>query len=157
MIFINYKKYRDITLGALICIGISMIISLMIKDSMYPWYTTLIKPSFNPPSWIFAPVWTILYSMIGATFSLLLRDIKQYRLPFITFSLQYFLNIIWSSLFFYLHRVDLALYDLFAMVFLMIIFMWQIKNNRILFYLSLQYLLWICFAAILNFNIYILN
>jgi len=157
MISINYRKYTDIMIGALICVGISMIISLMIKGSMYPWYTTLTKASFNPPSWVFAPVWTILYLMKGTIFALLLRDVRQYKYPLITFSLQYILNIIWSPLFFYLHRIDLALYDLFMMVILTILFILQIKNEKVLLYLSLPYLVWISFAMILNFNIYILN
>lgn len=151
------KKYYYEIVASVTCVAIGMLTSLVVKDNMYPWYTDLIKPSFNPPSWIFAPVWTFLYVLMGITFARLLKNFSKYKIESVIFSLQYLYNIVWSSLFFYYHRIDLALYDVLLMLILMIIFVMRVKKDKTLALLSLPYIVWISFAALLNYQIYLLN
>jgi tryptophan-rich sensory protein len=127
------------------------------------WYSTLVKPVFNPPSYIFAPVWTILYFMMGVSLYLVLvkkgkakaKD-KEKAINF--FYTQLALNIAWSILFFGLHDPLLALIDIvFLWGFIMLtIFKFHLidKTASLLLF---PYLWWVSFAAVLNYSIWFLN
>jgi translocator protein len=130
-------------------------------SSIPTWYSTLNKPSFNPPNWIFGPVWTLLFLLMGISLYLIWNrgfNNQSVKIAVIIFAIQLALNIIWSLLFFGLR------YPLFA--FIEIIMLWlAILITIIKFYninvtaalLLIPYLLWVSFAAILNYSIYILN
>lgn len=118
------------------------------------WYQTLHKPSFQPPAFIFGPVWTLLYIMLGIA----LVKIKEQRpkLLFI-FLLQLAFNFIWSPLFFLYHQIHWALLDLSAMVVLNFYLLMCVRKQNTIFLLLLPYNLWLWFALLLNVNIYLLN
>ena len=123
-----------------------------------PWYSQLIKSNFNPPDWIFAPVWTILYLMM--TFAIWLfwhsknRDMNTIYIYFI----HILFNTTWSIIFFALHNILLALINLMILISLIIILILRFKRvNYVSAYLMIPYLLWSCYALFLNFNLYILN
>lgn len=120
------------------------------------WYVSLIKPSFQPPSWIFGPVWTVLYFMIGVAGYRLLQC-KNCRL-FLLFCVQLILNLVWSWLFFGLQRIDLALIDL-ALLFIAVatLCLMLVKQNVRIMWWLIPYMLWLTFALVLNYQIYILN
>lgn len=123
------------------------------------WYFYLNKPSFNPPNWIFSPVWLILYTLIGVSFYLFHKK-NQFKSKniYILYAFHMFLNCIWSILFFEMHQILFALIDLFLMIVTLIILMkYFYKLNKISFYLLISYLIWISFAFLLNYNILILN
>jgi tryptophan-rich sensory protein len=128
--------------------------SIVTIPSVKTWYITLVKPSFNPPSWVFAPVWTTLFALIGIALYLVWK--KKNNLFW--FWVQLLLNILWSFLFFGLHLPLLALYEIlilwFAIVMTMITF-WSYNKKASL--LLLPYLLWVTFATFLNFSIAQLN
>lgn len=126
-------------------------------DSISTWYAGLIKPSFNPPNWIFGPVWSILYLLMGI--SLYLVWIKKYNKPaFMLFGIQLFLNALWSILFFGMRMPLFAFIEiifLWIAILMTIIFFYRI--NKISAYLLIPYILWVSFAAVLNFTIAVLN
>jgi benzodiazapine receptor len=132
------------------------------KPSVETWYPTLIKPSFNPPNWIFMPVWTLLYVLMAVAAGLVWDKIKEQNeevkkaLGF--FLIQLTLNAIWSYLFFGLKNPMLALIEI-ALLWLMIYetYLKFTKINKIAGYLLIPYMAWVAFAGILNASIWWLN
>lgn len=137
--------------------GISGIATL---DGIRDWYINLQKPFFNPPNYLFGPVWTFLYLNMGISFYLILQsDESRIKKEAITvFSIQLFLNFCWSFLFFHFHLIGVA----FAEIILLLLFILAMINsfnkvNRMAAWLQLLYLLWVSFASILNGAIFCLN
>jgi len=130
-------------------------------SSVNSWFATLNKPSFNPPSWLFGPVWTTLYIMMGVSFFIIWKSHakldKRYT-GYTYYWLQLALNFLWSFLFFYFQRPDLALIDI-VLLFIMIastIFSFR-KISQTAAWLLVPYLCWVAFATALNFEIWRLN
>lgn len=125
------------------------------------WYATLAKPTLNPPGWIFGPVWTTLYALMGIAAFLVWKkgwDRKDVRKALVVFGLQLVLNAVWSIIFFGLHSPLWALVDItlmwLAIVWTMILFY---KISKPAMWLLLPYILWVSFASYLNYFIWILN
>jgi len=124
------------------------------------WYASLHKPSWNPPSWIFGPVWTALYAMMAVAAWLVWRagGWKEQRRALTLFLLQWFLNALWTPLFFGLHRPGFAFAEIvllwLALAATLALF-WQVKKAAGV--MLLPYLAWVSFAAVLNFVIWRLN
>jgi benzodiazapine receptor len=130
------------------------------SSSVGTWYAALQKPSFNPPAWVFGPVWTVLYLMvaIAAWLIWLKHGIADAQLPLALFGLQLALNMAWSVLFFGLRNPGLALVDIallwLAIVATLVAF-WRLSPAAGA--LLLPYLAWVSFAAILNYSLWALN
>ena len=123
-----------------------------------PWYSLLNKPTFNPPDWIFAPVWTSLYLMMTISVWIFWhsknRDIKTIYIYFI----HLIFNTTWSVVFFVFHKMFFALIILIFLIVLIIILILRYKRvTKISAYLMIPYLLWCCFALILNLSLILLN
>lgn len=125
------------------------------------WYSTLNKPIFSPPNWIFGPVWTTLYLLMGvAAYMVWQKGLKKKH---IKNALYYFLaqllfNFMWSILFFGLRSPILGLVDIFLLWVLILITMIRFyKISRLASYLLIPYLLWVSFATLLNLSILLLN
>ncbi len=128
--------------------------------SIGEWYNSLNKPTWNPPSWVFGPAWTLLYLMMGMAAWLVWREggWREQRRALVLWLIQWFLNALWTPLFFGLHRPGLAFAEivlLWLTVALTAFVFWQIKRAAGL--LLLPYLAWVTFAAVLNFTIWRLN
>ncbi|MFO7526088.1 MAG: TspO/MBR family protein [Ignavibacteriaceae bacterium] len=124
------------------------------------WFASLNRPSFSPPNWIFGPVWTILYILLGLSLYLIWKQIpsKERNNAILIFSIQMFLNFIWSFVFFYFNQIGLALIviiGLWLSIILMINRFYKIKPLAA--YLNLPYILWVTFASALNAGYFILN
>ena len=150
---------RDI-FKLLISVGFPLLIgflgSFFTASSVSTWYVTLNKPSFNPPNWVFGPVWTVLYILMGISLFLVWKS--DNRLAFILFGVQLGLNLLWSLLFFGLQQPFFAFIEivlLWGAIIATIIVFYSI--SRIAALLLVPYILWVTFAAILNFMIYWLN
>jgi benzodiazapine receptor len=143
----------DKILGPILCLGIGMISGWLSNSGPSLWYDALLKPTFNPPAWIFGPVWTGLYLMIGYVFG---RLWIQSRKHFYALSVHFLFNLAWSPLFFGLHQITWAFYDLLILWGTLIAFMIWGRSLKIVF-LLIPYALWITFALILNFEIIRLN
>jgi translocator protein len=125
------------------------------------WYNALNRPTFTPPDWLFAPVWTALYIMMGVAVSRVWRcglDSPGVKSALAVFAIQLILNAIWSPLFFGMHSPLLGLLDIVALwlvIAVTIILFWQVNHPAAL--LLVPYILWVSFAAILNLRIWQLN
>ena len=151
------KKYNAEIIGAILCLMIGILAGYTTKSSDFGWYATLHKPTFNPPNWIFGPVWTILYLLMGLALAKLWRFRNIYALPLRLFILQLVFNALWSPLFFKLHRIDLALYDIAALWLTLMILLVTIWKNKLVLILLLPYGLWVSFALLLNASLFYLN
>lgn len=153
------KKYSAEIKGSLICLSLGMLAGYSASNSSSDWYKNLIKPSFNPPDWVFPLVWSILYVMMGIVLGQIWSNKLQPRRSLLLsiFTVQFFYNLSWSPLFFYLHRIDLALYDIFLLETSIIMFIISARHQRTIILLFLLYLLWVSYALVLNFTIYQLN
>lgn len=135
--------------------------SIFTVSAIPTWYTTLVKPALNPPSWIFGPVWTTLYALMGIAAFLVWKkgwDRKDVRNALTVFGLQLVLNTIWSIIFFGLHSPFFAFVDIvllwLAIVWTMILFY---KISKPAMWLLVPYILWVSFASYLNFMLWTIN
>ena len=143
-----------------ICEGVGIAGGICTAQSVSTWYQTLNKPSFNPPSWIFAPVWTTLYAMMGIACYLIYQKKDTLGAPaaLFVFSVQLALNLLWSVLFFCKKTPAGALIEiafLWVAILLTTVLFWKISRKAAI--LLLPYLLWVSFASLLNFEIWRLN
>jgi tryptophan-rich sensory protein len=125
------------------------------------WYPTLIKPPFNPPAWIFGPVWTVLYIMMGVSAFLVWRQgfaTEGVRLALTVFAVQLALNGLWSILFFGMQAPGWALVEIGALwlaIVLTIVLFWRVSPTAGI--LLLPYWAWVSFATVLNASLWWLN
>ena len=150
--FLTFILFFVITFSASFIGGLA---SISFKE---PWYSQLVKSNYNPPDWIFAPVWTTLYLMMTLAVWFFWhsknRDIGTVYIYFI----HIVFNTTWSIVFFGLHQILLALIVLVILIILIVILIFKFKRvNYVSAYLMIPYLLWSCYALFLNFNLYILN
>lgn len=157
------KKINIVKLAVaiIICELAGIIGSLFTAPKIATWYSALNKPSFNPPSWIFGPVWTALFFLMGVAAYFIwekLASDKRARGALVIFGVQLALNILWSVLFFGMKN---PLYALIEIIVLWVAILASIiafnKIDKKAAYLLLPYILWVSFAAFLNFSIWRLN
>ena len=149
---------RWITLAGflLLVIGGGMAIGFVTRPDT--WYAALAKPSFNPPNWVFGPVWTILYVLIAIAGWRTWQRLPRTATAMSLWALQMALNFAWSPAFFALHRVDIAFVIVLAMLaaiagFIVV----SRRTDRVSALLFAPYLLWVAFASTLNGAIWRLN
>ena len=123
-----------------------------------PWYSLLVKPSFNPPSWIFGPVWTTLYLMMTIAIWIFWHSKNRNMNTVYIYFIHIIFNTTWSIVFFVFHEIFLALAVLIILILLIIILMIRFKRvNLLSYYLMIPYLLWCFYALLLNLSLIILN
>ena len=145
----------------LICQGAGIIGSLFTAPAVRNWYQTINKPSFNPPNWVFAPVWTTLFILMGIALYLVWRessqDKKVTRIRLIFF-VHLGLNILWSVLFFGRQNPGLAFLEILVLLGFIIYLVKAFgRINKTAGWLLVPYLAWVSFASILNYSIWRLN
>ena len=152
------NKFLSFTLFVLITFSASFVGGVATIEFKEPWYSLLIKPTFNPPDWIFGPVWTILYFMMTiAIWNFWHSKNRDMNTVYIYF-IHLIFNATWSITFFVFHKIVLALLTLIFLICLIIILILRFRRvNMLSFYLMIPYLLWCCFALVLNFNLLLLN
>lgn len=156
------SKIVKIVAVVIICLTVGYFSGMVTREAITDWYPTLIKPIFNPPNWIFAPVWTALYIMMGIAAGLVWSKIEiqkeAVKKALIFFAIQLALNALWSYLFFGLHNPLLAGLEIIVLWLMIYETYAQFsKINKIAGYLFIPYIAWVSFAAILNFSIWWLN
>jgi benzodiazapine receptor len=156
------NKITRILVVVVTCLAIGYFSGMVTCSAITTWYPTLVKPSFNPPNWIFAPVWSMLYIMMGVAAGLVWNRIDHekevVKNALIFFAVQLGLNALWSYLFFGLKNPMLAGVEI-VILWLMIYETYTkfAKINSIAGYLFIPYLLWVSFAMVLNGSIWWLN
>ena len=143
-----------------VCATAALVGSAFTEPSIPEWYGSLVKPSFTPPSWLFGPVWSVLYFAMAIAGWLVWRRQRESSttLPLVLFGGQLLLNVLWSVLFFGLQAPGIALIEiltLWVMILATLLSFWRI--SPIAGWLFVPYLAWVSFASILNFEIWRLN
>ena len=157
-------RIRDIwklVVSIIACLAAGAIGSIFTRQAIPTWYATLEKPAFNPPNWLFAPVWTLLYLLMGVAAFLVWRkglENRQVRIALIVFLVQLVLNALWSVAFF---GLESPLFGVVVIAALWVAILFTVlKFYRISLAASVlmwPYLLWVTFAAVLNSSIWLLN
>jgi len=177
------KKIVKFIISILICQGAGLLGSVFTAPAISTWYGALQKPSFNPPNWVFAPVWTALFFLMGVSLYLVWVNNWTVEIPadrprkiwnrfserlwlgswreenaMAIFALQLVLNILWSIIFFGLKLPGLAFFEIlmlwFAILYTIVNFY---RISKPASYLLLPYILWVTFAGFLNFTIWMMN
>jgi len=153
------NKYVKLTLSIILCLSAGFLGSFFTITSVGSWYSEINKPFFNPPNWIFGPVWTTLYILMGISLYLIWTNKNKKKETAIKlFFTQLILNSLWSILFFGLQSPLLAFIEIIILwVAILLTIMKFHKISKTSAYLLVPYLLWVSFASILNLSIYLLN
>jgi benzodiazapine receptor len=151
-----FKLIVSITLP----LGLGSIAGIFTSKAVPVWYAALNRPSFNPPNYLFGPVWTTLYILMGFSLFLIWKQdkSKERNLAILAFFIQLALNFAWSFIFFYFNMIGVALVEIIILwlnIILMLIQFYKIKPLAA--YINIPYLLWVTFASILNASYFLLN
>lgn len=155
------KRFIKILISIVICVAVGAFAAMYTQSTVNTWYPTLNKPFFNPPNWLFAPVWTFLYILMGIALGIVWSKgfyDKRVRTALYFFALQLILNAGWSVLFFGLKQPFWALVEIIAL-FIVLLFTYRrfkVVDKRAA-YLLIPYIAWVAFATALNFEIWRLN
>ncbi|MEG3656626.1 TspO/MBR family protein [Arenibacter palladensis] len=155
------KQLTYIAISVAVCLMIGFLSSFATQSSVNDWYLELNKPSFNPPNWIFAPVWTVLYIMMGVSAGIVWAKGFYHiwvKTALYHFGIQLLFNALWSIIFFGFKNPFAALLVILALLVLLIFTIkWFKVVSTTAAYLLIPYLLWVCFATALNYKIWELN
>ncbi len=149
-----------LVISIFVCLVAGLIGSIFTISSIPVWYATLNKPFFSPPNWLFAPAWTILYILMGIALFYVWKapKVKKTNEGLMLFGAQLLFNVIWSIVFFGFRSIVGGVLSI--VVLLILILMTTVQFYRIdkrAAYLMVPYLLWVCFATMLNIAVYFLN
>ena len=151
------NKYLSLLILLLVTFIAPVIGSYVTSVFKEPWYSEIIQPSFNPPSWVFPPVWSTLYVMMSIAIWRVWTAFFNSRILKLYF-FHLFFNCIWSIIFFGFHQIGLALINIIVILFFIIVLMKEyLKIDKLSFYLMIPYFLWSSFALVLNASIFFLN
>ena len=144
----------------LLPLAVGGIAGIFTTEAIPGWYASLNQPSFNPPNWVFGPVWTMLYIILGFSLFLIwkLPSGKERNQAIIVFMVQLIFNFCWSFFFFYFKMIGLALLDivvLWIMIVAMLVRFYKLKP--VAAYINIPFLLWVTFATALNIAYFFLN
>jgi len=147
-------------ISIMIPLVIGFISGFFTASGVNEWYTTLNRPSFNPPNWLFGPVWTTLYILMGISLYLVWKqpasDTRNSAIWI--FALQLTLNFFWSIIFFYWHQIGIALIEIIVLWGLILLMIYRFYHiNPTAAWLNIPYLLWVSFATVLNAAYWKLN
>ncbi|WP_026348400.1 TspO/MBR family protein [Eudoraea adriatica] len=155
------KKLTYIAISVAICLLIGFLSGFATQSSVGDWYVSLNKPSFNPPNWIFGPVWTLLYILMGIAAGIVWAKGFYHiwvKTALYNFGFQLLFNALWSVVFFGFKNPFWALLViLFLLALILVTIKWFNVVSRTAAYLLIPYFLWVCFATILNYKIWEMN
>ena len=154
------NKFIKLLLLLLLPLTVGAVSGYFSVSAIGSWYSTLNKPSWNPPSWIFGPVWTVLYLVMGySSFRIAEKEkTKQRNKALAIYAVQLFFNFWWSILFFSMHQIGIALVEIIILWILIVVMILNFRRvDTLSAFLNIPYLLWVSFASILTATIYTLN
>ena len=157
----SLKDLPKLFASVIVCQLAGVVGSVFTFPSIASWYKFLEKPFFSPPNWIFGPVWTILYTLMGIALFLVWRKglaDKAVKGAVVIFLVHLAANSLWSVIFFGLHNLLLAFLEILILWLLIVIVTAKFyKINKTAAYLLVPYILWVSFASVLNFSVWWLN
>ena len=155
------SRIAKLIISILIPLVVGFTSSFFTASGVSTWFQTIEKPSWNPPNWVFAPVWTSLYILMGISLFLIWKnkfDQQKKRTALILFAFQLLLNFLWSFIFFGQHQIGWALADIVILWLALLATIFAFAPlNRTAAWLLVPYISWVSFAALLNFSIWTLN
>ena len=156
----NRSQFLKLLVSILLPLGLGSLAGIFTAEAVPEWFATLKKPSFNPPNWVFGPVWTTLYILMGFSLYLIWKEdvSKRRNLALVVFLFQLVLNFCWSFIFFYFNMIGFALVEIILLwicIVVMLVLFYKIKP--VAAFINIPYLLWVTFATILNASYYFLN
>ena len=157
------KDLGILAASIIICWLPGIIGSIYTAPAITAWYAILEKPFFSPPNWLFAPAWSLLYTLMGISLYLFLSSkktigLRAKRIAIIVFSVQLILNLLWSILFFGFKNPGLAFVGIvFLWIFILASIILFLRASRPAAFLLIPYILWVSFAALLNYSVWVLN
>ena len=152
------NKFISFILFLIITYSASFIGGFATVSFKEPWYSQLVKSNYNPPDWVFAPIWTTLYLMMTLAIWFYWHSKNRDMNTIYVYFIHVVFNTTWSIVFFGLHQILLSLIVLLVLIFLIIVLIVRYKRvNLVSYYLMIPYLLWTTYALFLNFNLLILN
>ena len=150
--FLSFILFFVITFSASFIGGL---VSINLKE---PWYSELIQSNYNPPDWIFAPVWTTLYLMMTLAIWFYWHSKNREMNTIYIYFIHIVVNTTWSIIFFAFHKLFMAFIVLIILIILIVLLIARFRRvNMLSYYLMIPYLLWCFYALFLNFNLLILN
>ncbi len=154
------SKLFKLIVSLIIPLSVGAVAGMFTSQAVPNWYASLNRPSFSPPNWVFGPVWTTLYILLGFSFFLIWKESPSQKrnLAIKVFTIQMLLNFAWSFIFFYFNMIGVALLEIILLwinIAVMIRLFYKIKPLAA--YLNIPYLLWVSFATVLNAGYYFLN
>lgn len=155
----NSNLYK-LVISLVVTVGLGSLGGIFTISEIPNWYAGLQKPSFNPPNWIFGPVWSLLYILMGISFYLVWKQnpSSERNIGLILFAVQFLLNFFWSIIFFKQHQLGWALVEIITMwisIFFTILQFGKISSTAS--WLMVPYISWVSFATLLNAAIWNLN
>ncbi|MBU0981285.1 tryptophan-rich sensory protein [Patescibacteria group bacterium] len=159
--FVKKTNFLKLVFSVIVCQCAGIVGSLSVGTSVTTWYEPMLKPSFAPPNWVFAPVWTIMYTLMGIALYLIISDSKksaERNVGLFFFGLQLVLNSLWTFLFFGLQNPPAAFLEIVLMwfcIFATVYYFWRVRKQAA--YLLIPYLMWISFALVLNYAFWQIN
>lgn len=154
------QQLGKLLVSLLLPLGVGAIAGIFTSKAIPGWYASLNQPSFNPPNWVFGPVWTTLYIILGISLFLIwkLGPGKERNQAILVFSVQLLLNFGWSFCFFYFKMIGITLVDIVALWLMIVIMLYRFYRLKPLAaYINIPYLLWVTFATVLNAAYFVLN
>jgi len=157
-VYMLKNKFLSFVLFFIITFSASFIGGLVTFTFKEPWYSELTKSNFNPPDWIFAPVWTTLYLMMTLAIWFFWHSKNREMNTIYIYFIHIVFNTTWSVVFFGFHNIFLALVNLIILILLIVILILRFgRVNKVSSYLMIPYLLWSSFALFLNYSLLVLN
>lgn len=154
------QKWAALLAFLIVCLGAGGLGAFATTPEIDGWYRTVVKPTWNPPNWVFGPVWTSLYVIMAVAAWLVWTsgDLKKTRVPLSLFGLQLILNLAWSWIFFNAHQIGWALFEILILWGFIAATTWSFfPRSKLAGCLMLPYLAWVTFASVLNFALWKLN
>ncbi len=156
------QKILRIATVIMTCLAVGYISSIVTRENIPTWYALINKPFFTPPNWVFAPVWTLLYIMMGfaagSVWNKIDTDEANVKKAFLFFLIQLALNALWSFLFFGLQNPFLASIEIILLWLMIFETYKQFKNiDKLSANLLLPYLVWVSYATLLTISVWYLN
>jgi tryptophan-rich sensory protein len=156
-----------ILISVIVCLGLGLLSGVSSMSEIQGWYADLNKPFCTPPNWLFGPVWSVLYVLIGGSFGLIWQVAAKGRYPIITkfakqglllFGVHFLLNLVWTPVFFGLNNPAWGLAIILALLTMIILLIRHFfRLDRLSAFLMIPYLIWVSYATALNIGILILN
>jgi benzodiazapine receptor len=160
MVTVDSRRWISLIVFVAICLAVELVSGVFTRASVRDWYVTLNKPSWTPPGWVFGPVWTVLYLLMGVAAWLIWRErgSADIRPALAAFFVQLALNLLWSILFFGMQDPRLAFWDILLLwiaIAVTVALFWTVRPMAAV--LLTPYLAWVTYATVLNYTIWQMN